>query len=156
MVRLGIFLLTFLFLIANASANEWAIAYGYNTSGEIASAIQQTSDGGYIVAGMISYPIWILKLDRDGNIEWQKAYGDGSSIERATDIQQTSDGGYIVAGDKDSVHCAWIVKLNGNGNIEWQKAYCNGITNAANAIQQTNDGGLYCCWVYNFPHFGRF
>jgi hypothetical protein len=53
---------------------------------EEARSIQQTSDGGYIVAGYTrdlvglnpgSPDIWIVKLDENGeNIEWDKRLGD--------------------------------------------------------------------------------
>ena len=72
--------------------------------------IQQTSDGGYIIAGFSDsddgdisdgnnggYDYWIVKLDGLGNKVWDKTYG-GSSVDYPESIQQTSDGGYIVAG----------------------------------------------------------
>jgi hypothetical protein len=81
---------------------QWQKTYG-GPSEDKASSIQQTSDGGYIVAGTTysfaaGYTdIWVLKLDRNGNVQWQKTYG-GPSWDKASSIQQTSDGGYIVAG----------------------------------------------------------
>jgi len=103
-----------------------------------AHSIQQTSDGGYIVAGW-TYSndsdvygnhgwrdIWVVKLDENGNIQWQKCLG-GSDSDKAYSIQQTSDGGYIVAGlaysnngDVYGNHGEsdmWIVKLDENGNL---------------------------------------
>jgi len=75
---------------------EWQKTYG-GSSSDKAHSIQQTNDGGYIVAGAGSRDLLVLKLFSDGTIEWQKAYG-GSENERARSIQQTIDGGYIVAG----------------------------------------------------------
>ena len=70
------------------------------------TSIQQTSDGGYIVAGQTLFrgrncDSWVLKLNSNGSVEWQKTYG-GSDDDYAYSIQQTSDGGYIVAGNTDS------------------------------------------------------
>ncbi len=71
-----------------------------------AYSIQQTSDGGYIVAGYTyffgagGWDAWIIKLDAKGNVQWQKTYG-GKDDDEAYSIQQTSDGGYIVAGYTD-------------------------------------------------------
>ena len=93
---------------------EWQRTYG-GSSIDKAYSIQQTSDGGYIVAGETwslganPYDFWILKLDSNGDIIWQRAYG-GSGIERAYSIQQTSDGGYIVAGETASD--LWVLKLD--------------------------------------------
>ena len=77
---------------------------------EYTTSIQQTSDGGYIIAGHTEssdgdisdgnnggQDCWVVKLDSIGNKIWDKTFG-GSSIDYANSIQQTSDGGYIVAG----------------------------------------------------------
>jgi len=74
---------------------EWQYAYG-GTGNEEASSIQQTSDGGYIVAGTTNsfgaggWDTWVLKLDSDGAVEWQYTYG-GTSTDCANSIQETSD-----------------------------------------------------------------
>jgi len=140
---------------------QWQKALG-GSEGDEALSIQQTSDGGYIVAGETysnngnvsgnhgGEDAWIVKLDRDGNIQWQKSLG-GSNDDWAKSIQQTSDGGYIVAGrtksndgDVSENHGgkdAWIVKLDSSGNIEWQKALGGSSYDVALSIQQTSDGG---------------
>jgi hypothetical protein len=110
---------------------NWIKTYG-GTGSEYMYSIQQTSDGGYIVAGETSSfgagntDAWLLKLNADGVIEWQKAYG-GAGSEYMYSIQQTSDGGYIVAGETNSSGAgdsdAWLLKLNENGTVQWQKTY---------------------------------
>ena len=112
--------------------------------GDGARSIQQTSDGGYIVAGWWTNDAWVLKLKANGSIVWQKSYGGGDHDGAASSIQQTSDGGYIVAGWTESfgvVHDAWVLKLDINGNIQWQKTYGGGDHDGASSIQQTTDGG---------------
>src|SRR5690606_7869533 len=107
---------------------EWQKSLG-GSDYDYVSSVQQTADGGYIVAGKSSaldgevtgghgggyyyyddagneywYPYsdyWIVKLDASGTIEWQKSLG-GSYDDRVSSIQQTSDGGYIVAGTSSS------------------------------------------------------
>ncbi|GHS95363.1 hypothetical protein AGMMS50276_10670 [Synergistales bacterium] len=129
-------------------------------------SIQQTSDGGYIVAGDSFRPYysnrgdisgyhglsdyWIVKLDSTGDIVWQKSLG-GSGIDRAFSIQQTSDGGYVVAGESDSNdgdvtgnhgdNDYWIVRLNSTGGIVWQKSLGGSGYDVTHSIQQTSDGG---------------
>ena len=126
---------------------QWARTYG-GSEDDFAYSIQQTSDGGYIVAGKTDFigfgstDIWILKLASDGTIEWQKTYGR-SFGDGAYSIQQTSDGGYVVAGYNATVGFAiWVLKLSSDGNIEWQKYYRgNYDSEVARSIQQTVDGG---------------
>jgi len=126
----------------DASGNiEWQHSIG-GSSAEAVYAIQQTTDGGYIVGGETqsndgdvsgnhgSRDSWVVKLDHEGNIEWQRTFG-GSSDEAAISVKQTTDGGYIVVGstysndgDISGNHGDfdyWLVKLDPVGNMEWQK-----------------------------------
>ena len=138
---------------------QWQKTYG-GSSDDYAYSIQQTSDGGYIVAGYTESfgagyaDVWVLKLDANGNVQWQKTYG-GSGWDEAYSIQRTLDGGYIVAGWTDSFGAggtdAWVLKLDANGNVQWQKTYGGSRDDYANSIQQTSDGGyIVAGWTYSF------
>jgi len=140
---------------------EWQRALG-GSNLDTTYSIQQTSDGGYIVAGYTEsndgdvsgnhgyYDFWVVKLDGNGNIQWQKCLG-GSTHDAPFSIQQTSDGGYIVAGctysndgDVSGNHGKddfWVVKLDSDGNIQWQKALGGSSNDWAHSVQQTSDGG---------------
>jgi hypothetical protein len=94
---------------------------------DAAYSIQQTTDGGYIVAGVTGLfgdnynsDVYILKLNSDGSLAWQKKYV-GSNDDYAYSIQQTTDGGYIVAGSTNSFGAGWgdvyILKLDSNGEL---------------------------------------
>jgi uncharacterized delta-60 repeat protein len=131
---------------------DWQKAYGGAPENEGANSVQQTSDGGYIVAGYAysfgdgSSDFWVLKLDSDGTVAWQKTYGGvGIYYDSASSIQQTSDGGYIVAGDTGSFDAEytdfWVLKLNSDGTVSWQKRYGGTYSDYASSIQQTSDGG---------------
>ena len=127
----------------------WQKTFG-GTGYEDARSIQQTADGGYILAGTTNsfgaggYDVWVLKLNTSGGIVWQKAYG-GSGNDYVNAIQQTSDSGYILAGSTTSFGAgaseAWVLKLDSNGDIVWQKTYGGTGDDIANAVQQTADGG---------------
>jgi hypothetical protein len=119
--------------------------YGY----EYGNAVQQTTDGGYIVIGTTpSYGPgtragWLIKIDEYGNEEWNKTYG-GPGAETGYDGQQTSDNGYIIVGFTDSYienGDAWLVKTDELGNLEWSKRYGGYFTEVGNGVKQTNDGG---------------
>jgi hypothetical protein len=130
--------------------HEWNKTFG-GTSYEWAFSVQQTSDGGYILAGYMysygaaDYDFWLVKTDPSGNHEWNKTFG-GTSGDRAFSVQQTSDGGYILAGDTKSYGAGysdfWLVKTDPSGNHEWNKTF--GGTSwdyASSSVQQTSDGG---------------
>jgi len=145
----------------DTGAIQWQKSLG-GSNVDIARAIRQTSDGGYIVAGgsqsddgevsgshgMDDY--WVVKLNDTGGIQWQKSLG-GSLGDGAETIQQTSDGGYIVAGESQSDDGevsgnhgnfdAWIVKLNDTGAIQWQKSLGGSQFENAYSILQTSDSG---------------
>ncbi|MCC6026464.1 MAG: S-layer homology domain-containing protein, partial [Caldimicrobium sp.] len=139
---------------------QWQKAYGYSQRDNVANSIQQTSDGGYIVAGWTGdlkyFNVWVLKLDKDGNIQWQKIYSNLKDLaprySAANSIQQTSDGGYIVAGYTLGIYDdVWVLKLDKDGNIQWQKTYGYHDRDAANSIQQTSDGGyIVAGWTESF------
>jgi PKD repeat protein len=139
----------------------WAKCRGGSGDDE-ANSVQQTSDGGYIVAGATKsgdrevkgnnggLDCWVFKLDADGNLVWAKCRG-GSGYDEARSVQQTSDGGYIVAGYTESTDKevkgnhgggdCWIFKLDAEGNLLWQKCLGGSFCDLANGIQQTSDGG---------------
>ena len=94
--------------------------------------IEQTADGGYIVAGHTSsfgaggYDMWILKLNPDGTVNWEKTYG-GSNDDYAVSIEETPGGDYVVLGYTNSFGAGnsdiWVLKLDTTGGILWEKTY---------------------------------
>jgi hypothetical protein len=146
---------------------QWQKALG-GTDAEIAFCIQQTSDGGYIVAGYSASingnvtgnkgfkDFWVVKLTNIGDLEWQKTLG-GSGNEIAYSVKQTSEGGYIIAGQTDSNDGdvtgnkgwvdMWIVKLTGAGTIQWQKTFGGSNDDNAYSIEQATDGGYIIAGV---------
>ena len=140
---------------------EWQKSLG-GSDDDVAYSIQQTEDGGYIVAGFSSSTdgdvsgnhggedYWVVKMNASGGVEWQKSLG-GSGTDRAKSISQTEDGGYIVAGYSNSndgdvtgnhgIFDFWVVKLNAAGILQWQKSLGGSDNDQANSINQTTDGG---------------
>ena len=146
---------------AQAPTLQWLKVLG-GTSDDFAYSIQQTSNGGYIMAGNTlsndgnvsgnhgDHDAWVVKLDNSGNLEWQKTYG-GTGDDRIFNIQTTTDGGYVMTGYTNSTdgdvtgdhgaRDAWIVKLSNTGILQWQKALGGTTDEVAYYIQQTIDGG---------------
>jgi hypothetical protein len=105
-------------------------------------AVQETSDGGVILAGE-SYtpepriPFWVIRLDGSGNKLWDKYFGPVcQNVARA--VIQTSDGGFLVAGTYCDSRYA-VIRLNANGGQLWERSYSFGVLMDA---KQTPDGGL--------------
>ena len=149
--------------LTNVGGVEWSKAYGSKTNMEEAASIQQTSEGGYIVAGSGSFAgfhrdFWILKLSSVGDVEWQRTYG-GYKGDHLVCAHQTTDGGYIVAGTTESFGAGkqdyWILKLNPKGHIEWQRTYGGSGREAVSSIQQTFDGGCIVAGITNSLGAGK-
>lgn len=130
--------------------NLWAKAYGSYSNDE-ALSIQKTSDGGFIVAGYMrisgtNYDIWVLKLDKDGNVQWQKVFG-GPFLDQAYDVKETSDGNYIVAGySVTSVPTpqsnGFIVKLDSDGNFLWSLTYGDTANDEFRSLTISQESGV--------------
>jgi PKD repeat protein len=129
----------------------WQKSYG-DSEWELGNSIQQTTDGGYVVAGQTSSftsgndvsDLWIVKLGSDGSVTWQKAY-DWDWCDEAYSIEQTPDGGYVVLGwsndsqmDGDLFR---VLKVDSNGAVLWEKTYIGSSLDSTGNIQQTPDGG---------------
>jgi hypothetical protein len=140
-----------IFLIkTDANGNlQWAKIYG-GTYWDEAFSVQQTFDGGYILAGYTLsfgagyYDAFLVKMDANGNVQWANTYG-GTGYEVASSVQQTFDSGYILAGYTLSSSTGYfdifLIKTDANGNIIWAKTYGGTNGEGASSVQQTSDGG---------------
>ena len=144
---------------------SWDKTFGGNSQ-EVIYSIQQTADGGYILAGgsasntsgdktednQGNYDCWVLKLDALGVIEWQNTIG-GASYDDVNFVQQTADGGYILGGNSDSNISGdktensrggrdyWVVKLDPLGAVTWDKTVGGSGQDILYVCKQTADGG---------------
>jgi len=119
---------------------------------DIGYSVQQTRDGGYIIAGVTEsfgagkQEAWLIKTDAHGNEDWNKTFG-GPRDDLARSVQQTTDGGYIIAGSTYSHNAAhlsqmvWLIKTDADGNKIWDRIFGGPLDNWGNSVQQTNDGG---------------
>jgi len=110
----------------------WSKSIG-GSSTDYFHGMSQTSDGGYIVTGVItsnsfgSSDIWLVKLNSLGDTLWTRQYGK-STEDAGNAVAQTLDGGYIVAGDihfnfGSGDHNMCLLKTDSVGNIQWAKTY---------------------------------
>ncbi len=165
-----IIILSFGNVVVNAQENPppelWRKTFGIkgHLFDEWAKDVQQTSDGGYIIAGNnyleeTRENAWLIKTDGLGNKQWSKTFWvknhPSSSMpnvsfdtryffEGAQIVQQTIDGGYIVLGSVGSVaesrYTSWIIKTDAVGNEQWSQILNE--KNHVSSIRQTKDGGF--------------
>ncbi|MCJ7654171.1 MAG: hypothetical protein MUO97_02530, partial [Dehalococcoidia bacterium] len=121
-------------------------------------SVQQTTDGGYIVCGMVgSYEtmttgVLLIKTDSNGKKLWGRTFGGdiGSSV------QQTTDGGYIACGTATSYETnknkrgVWLIKTDAKGNKLWDKTFEDERFARGESVQQTTDGGYIVSGTVSF------
>lgn len=139
------------YLVKTDSAGNqvWQRTFG-GTAQDYGYSVQQTADGGYIIAGstksfnLVVSNVYLIKTDAEGNLIWQHDFG-GISQDEGYSVLQTTDGGYIVAGYTESYGYGgdvYLIKIDAAGNLSWQRTFGGSGVDCAYSVQQTTDGGL--------------
>jgi hypothetical protein len=128
---------------------QWTRTIG-GPGDEIGNSLIQTSDGGYVIAGLTysfgagEDDVYVVKLDAHGNLQWTKTIG-GKNIEEGISLIQTSEGGYAIAGITTSFgaggHDVYVVKLDAHGNLQWTKTIGGKGWDMGFSLIQTSEGG---------------
>ncbi|UCF49235.1 MAG: hypothetical protein JSU91_05660, partial [Thermoplasmatales archaeon] len=134
---------------------EWHQTFGGSGTKnkfDIGYSVQQTDEGGYIIAGDTEiYQVdmadfLLIKTDSDGKQEWYKTFG-GSYADRGRSVQQTKDGGYILTGWTFSYSIIdpdiWLIKTDSGGTENWNLIFMFGENSGdwGYSVEQTNDNG---------------
>jgi len=114
----------------SSAGHNWPYSMGY--------AIEQTADGGYVVAGAGGNgggggQTLLLKTDPGGVPVWT-LFLDG---EIGTDVRETTDHGYVVT-DVSTVGVPSLVKVSSGGTIAWSQTF----SGVAYAVWNSRDGGF--------------
>jgi hypothetical protein len=109
----------------------WTRSYGASY-GDCGRSVQQTSDGGFIMAGLTSSSgagggdVCLVKTNSSGETTWTRTYG-GVARDGANSVQQTWDRGYIVAGWTESFGAGggdvYVLKTDSMGNAAVTEAH---------------------------------
>lgn len=134
----------------DASGNEeWSRKFSKIGNSSI-NDIQQTSDGGFIIAACTSdcNKINLVKMDDSGNEEWESIF-EGYYYSKGHKVQQTTDGGFIIVGNttpfnsiNDEGADFYLVKTDAGGTEEWSNTYGSDKFDEAFSVKQTSDGGF--------------
>ncbi len=138
-------------LAEESPEREWEKIFGDSDYfGAQGYSVEQTSDGGFIVAGhKTSYDtngeVYLLKTDGEGNSLWEKTFG-GAEGDYAYSVKQTMDGGFIIAGYTYSYgagfYDVYVIKTDGEGNSLWEKTFGGAEEDIGYSVLQTRDGGF--------------
>ncbi len=138
----------------------WAHTYDSGEDNDRGYSIEQTTDGGLIIGGMIGgsavYKGYLLKTDAEGNELWSRTYAyQWSSRNKIKSVRQTLDGGYIAAAhlvDFYGIYCecdAYFIKTDDMGNIIWETVYVDSFHQITmESIWQNDDGSYISCGTY--------
>jgi len=134
---------------------EWEKTFGgaETKTWDMGRSVQQTKDGGYIIAGSKNsgyaegkgtWDVYLIKTDNLGNKQWEKTYG-GTDHELGMSCQQTTDGGYIITGfvllSEGYRPKVYLVKTDASGTELWEKTFAGEGNAIGSSVQQTKDGG---------------
>ena len=165
-------------MVAGAGWEIWAVktdstgvlqfqaTFGGNQN-DVAYDINQTTDGGYIIAGQTKSflepngDVWIIKTnslletctpDTAGNCndatnptqKFMKTFG-GTQLDSGFSVQQATDSGYIIGGYTGSfgqpMANVWLIKTDASGNQQYQNPIGGNGSDYGYSVQQTTDGG---------------
>lgn len=123
----------------------WAKSYG-DTLVNQAYAVQQTYDGGYILAGysevIAGAPrTCLIKTDAAGDTSWTREYGNAFCEGYAA--EQADDDGYIITGVTTAGNYldVQLLKTDVNGNVMWNKSIGGADHDYGYSVHQTFDHG---------------
>jgi hypothetical protein len=149
-------LLPFYSLFAQVPVTLWTKTFG-GSNIDVGHAVQQTMDGGYIIAGytrsygaMSGRNVWLVKTDASGNEEWNNAFG-GDNDEEAYSVLQTSDGGYVFTGYTESfgmgLNDVLLIKSDSSGTSQWIRTFGGAQDDEGYCLDHTTDGGFIIAGV---------
>jgi hypothetical protein len=130
---------------------QWTKTFG-GTSNDWGYSVQQTIDGGYIVAGytysfsnsLSGSDVYLIKTDDVGIEQWTKTFG-GTGYDEGYSVQQTTDGGYVITGRTSSfgngLDDVYLIKTDDGGIEQWSKTFGGTDYDEGFSVQQTTDGG---------------
>jgi hypothetical protein len=138
-------------IMAQPPDTLWTRTFGGDGE-DYGNSVQQTTDGGYIMAGYTSSfgaggnDVWLIKTDSLGSQQWARTFGGNGDEAGTCVLEDTMDTGYIIVGSSssfspDSTNDIWLIKTDVNGDTMWTRTFGGIHDDNGNSIAQTNDGG---------------
>jgi len=111
---------------------QWHALYGSTDDEYLQKAI--TIEDGFLLVGIQSYQVYLMKLDKDFNIKWEKKH-EGFFI---VDVKIQEDGYLIGLVNNDFE----VLKVDKNGEEIWRKKYGGTADDNLNSISDYANGYL--------------
>ncbi len=128
----------------------WTHTFG-GSSADGVQAMQQTIDGGFILAGYTfsfgsSYVnAYLVRTDAAGNLVWSNAYG-GAGWEYLFAVAETADGGFVAAGYTTSTGAGsmdmYLLRVDAQGNLLWERTFGGAGIDVAQGVAVDSQGDL--------------
>jgi hypothetical protein len=103
-----------------AGNGQWTRTFG-GIDYDLGTSVQQTADGGYIIAGHTSsygagdFDVWLIRTDAGGNKQWDKTFG-GAQGDYGYGLEQTTDGAFVIVGYTECYGAGqtdvWLIKTS--------------------------------------------
>lgn len=129
---------------------QWSKTFG-GIYDDKAYAVQQTSDGGYIIGGGTNYfgifppDAILIKTSSTGDSLWTALLG-GQQSDAGSAVIETFDSCYVLVGWTMSrgagQHDVYVAKVNINGQLIWDETFGGDQTDIGRSVYQTFDGGF--------------
>ncbi len=140
----------YLIRINSIGDTVWTRTYG-GDSVEIGNSVQQTSDGGFVIAGYTNSfgagnsDVFLIRTNKDGDTLWTKTYG-GDSLDIGNSIREINSTGFIITGLTRSygagLNDVYFIRTDNDGDTLWTKTHGGENSEAGRSIQETGDGGF--------------
>ncbi len=140
----------YLVKVGSTGTQQWAQAMD-SPGPATAYAVQQTEDGGYILAGSIktaeggiAADAYLAKTDNAGAVTWTWIYGDTGEDE-ARGVYQAADNGYFVVGKMLTKTLngmdLYFLRTDAEGNEQWSDYYGSSKREEGRGLLKDPNGG---------------